>query len=164
MVPYPEPRIELIPAKTLIGKRLLMSFADNRTGELWRSFMPRRNEIKNCIGQALYSLQCYPPSFFYPVNENTGFEKWAAREVTHVQDIPSGMEVLQVPEGQYAVFLYRGDARKAAPFYSYIFGTWLPGSGYQLDNRPHFEILGEKYKRDDPTSEEEVWIPIRSGN
>ncbi|MGK2861531.1 MAG: GyrI-like domain-containing protein [Chitinophagaceae bacterium] len=45
--------------------------------------------------------------------------------------------------------------------FSYIFNTWLPPSGYDLDNRPHFEILGEKYKNDDPLSEEEIWIPIK---
>jgi AraC family transcriptional regulator len=29
-----------------------------------------------------------------------------------------------------------------------------------LDDRPHFEVLGEKYKNNDPTSEKEIWIPI----
>lgn len=32
---------------------------------------------------------------------------------------------------------------------------------YEIDFRPHFEILGEKYKNNDPGSEEEVWIPVR---
>ena len=32
---------------------------------------------------------------------------------------------------------------------------------YTLDDRPHFEILGEKYKNQDPDSEEELWIPIK---
>jgi hypothetical protein len=26
---------------------------------------------------------------------------------------------------------------------------------------PHFEVLGDKYKNNDPSSEEEVWIPIK---
>jgi len=30
-----------------------------------------------------------------------------------------------------------------------------------LDNRPHFEVLGEKYKNGDPESEEEIWIPVK---
>lgn len=28
--------------------------------------------------------------------------------------------------------------------------------------QPHFEVLGEKYKDNDPTSEEEIWIPIKA--
>lgn len=45
--------------------------------------------------------------------------------------------------------------------FGYIFGTWLPNSGYIMDDRPHFEILGAKYKNNDPESEEEIWIPIK---
>jgi AraC family transcriptional regulator len=37
----------------------------------------------------------------------------------------------------------------------------LPASGYELDDRPHFEILGERYKNNDPDSEEELWFPVR---
>ncbi|MDP5096829.1 MAG: GyrI-like domain-containing protein [Flavobacterium sp.] len=37
----------------------------------------------------------------------------------------------------------------------------MPNSEYQLDNRPHFEILGAKYKNNAPDSEEEIWIPIK---
>jgi AraC family transcriptional regulator len=35
---------------------------------------------------------------------------------------------------------------------------------YFLDDRPHFEILGDKYKNGDPDSEEEIWIPIKQKN
>lgn len=45
--------------------------------------------------------------------------------------------------------------------FEYIFVEWLPDTIYELDNRPHFEILGEKYKNNDPDSEEDLWIPIR---
>ena len=34
-------------------------------------------------------------------------------------------------------------------------------SEYEFDNRPQFEILGEKYKNNAPDSEEEIWIPIK---
>jgi AraC family transcriptional regulator len=37
----------------------------------------------------------------------------------------------------------------------------LPNSAYALDDRAHFEVLGEKYKNNDPSSEEEIWIPIK---
>jgi AraC family transcriptional regulator len=29
-----------------------------------------------------------------------------------------------------------------------------------LAARPHMELLGEKYRNNDPHSEEEIWIPI----
>jgi hypothetical protein len=32
----------------------------------------------------------------------------------------------------------------------------------KLNKRPHFAKMGEKYKNEDPDSEEELWIPIKS--
>ncbi|MFA6126198.1 MAG: GyrI-like domain-containing protein [Bacteroidales bacterium] len=159
-----EPRIEILNEKKLVGKRMLMSFSDNRTYELWRSFMPRRNEIKNNIGTELYSMQIYAPLFFDHVDPKREFEKMAAMEVADFFAVPEGMETFTLTGGLYAVFLYKGAASAAADTFQYILGTWLPASEYMLDNRPHFEILGEKYKREDPDSEEELWIPVKLKN
>ncbi len=155
-----EPRIETLEEKKLIGKHLTMSFADNKTGELWRGFMPRRKEIVSAVSTDLYSLQLYTPDFFGHFNPHTPFEKWSAVEVTGFDSIPDGMEAFTLPEGVYAVFLHKGSSTDTSTF-QYIFSTWLPNSEYVLDDRPHFELLGDKYKNYDPASEEEIWIPIR---
>jgi AraC family transcriptional regulator len=156
-----KPEIKILPEKKLIGKRMIMSFANNKTFELWRKFMPFRKEIKNNIGSELYSIQIYEPSFFNNFDPDREFEKWAAIEVTDFDKIPGDMETFTLTGGLYAVFLYRGAASTAAGTFQYIFGSWLPDSLYILDDRPHFEILGEKYKNEDPASEEEIWIPIK---
>lgn len=135
-----------------------MSFAQNRTGELWQSFMPQRHEIKNRLNQDLISMQIYPAQFnFQP---GIAFTKWAVAEVSDFDNIPDGMESFTLAAGLYAVFEYKGRNTDTAIF-QYIFGTWLPASKYVLDNRPHFELLGAKYKNNDPESEEEIWIPIK---
>ena len=72
-----EYRIETLTEKKLVGKRMIMSFSNNKTGELWKSFMPRRKEIQNNYGTELYSIQIYAPLFFNNFNPNTEFEKWA---------------------------------------------------------------------------------------
>ena len=59
-----EPRIEALAEKKLIGKRMIMSFSNNKTFELWKNFMPGRKEIQNSIGLELYSVQIYKPLFF----------------------------------------------------------------------------------------------------
>jgi len=155
-------RIETIAQKKLAGMRIRMSYAHNKTHELWKGFMSRRSAIRNSIGTDLFSLQVYPPSFdFNSFDPHALFEKWAAVEVTEFDETPDDMETFLLPGGLYAVFLHKGAAATASKTFTWIFGTWLPQSGYHLDLRPHFEILGEKYKNDDPASEEEVWIPIR---
>ena len=155
-----KPRIEVIKEKMLIGNRLTMSLANNRTGELWRSFMPRRREISKPISNNLISMQVYKPTYFTEFNPAAEFEKWAAIEVSDYNNVPEDLETFTLTGGLYAVFDYRGLSTDSSIF-QYIFGTWLPNSDYLLDNRPHFEILGDKYKNDDPTSEEEIWIPVR---
>ena len=138
-----------------------MSLTMNTTRELWRGFMQRRNEIKNCVGTDLYSIQLFDENYFKTFNPHTKFEKLAVVEVRDFNEVPSQMETFTMAGGLYAVFLHKGAATTGPVTFNYIFSTWLPNSEYHLDNRPHFELLGEKYKNDDPDSEEEIWIPIR---
>ena len=156
-----QPRFENLSEKILIGKRIKMSFLNNKTFELWQAFMPKRKEIINCKGTELYSVEVYPPLFFETFSNEVEFEKWAAVEVSSLNTIPDGMESLVLPKGLYAVFIHKGLASKGFKTYQYIFQSWIPSSEYQLDNRPHFAIMGDKYKNEDPDSEEEIWIPIK---
>ena len=157
-----QPRIETLTERKLIGKRLTMSLADNQTLKLWQSFMLRRKEIKSNLTTELFSMQVYPQSFDFTFsNLKAEFDKWAAIEVADFENIPNDMETYTLTGGLYAVFDYKGLSTDTKIF-QYIFGTWLPLSkNYLLDDRPHFEILGDKYKNNDPESEEEIWIPIQ---
>jgi len=156
-----EPEIKVIDDKKLIGKRLSMSFADNQTFKLWQTFMPRRKEISNNLSAELISLQVFPPTFDFTFsNLAIPFDKWAAVEVSGFETIPDGMEPFILKGGEYAVFHYKGPGNDPHIF-QYIYGVWLPASNYHLDNRPHFEVLGEKYRNNDPASEEDIWIPIK---
>ena len=89
------------------------------------------------------------------------FEKWAAVEVSDFDKIPDGMEPYALKGGLYAVFIYKGLPSDFSNTAMYIFGTWVPSSEYELDDREHFYLMGDKYKNNDPSSEEEVWIPIK---
>jgi AraC family transcriptional regulator len=155
-----QPRIETLKDKKLIGKRITMSLVNNKTGELWKSFMPRRREIINNLTNDLISMQVYKPTHFSNFNPANEFEKWATVEVADFDNVPGEMETFTLTRGLYAVFEYKGSSNDPGIF-QYIFGTWIPNSNYLLDDRPHFEALGEKYKNADPDSEEEIWIPIR---
>ncbi|MGB5691752.1 MAG: GyrI-like domain-containing protein [Flavobacteriaceae bacterium] len=155
-----EADIRELPAKTLLGRKIEMSVAANQTTLLWQGFMPRRDEIPSAVSKNLWAVQVYPSHYFEQFDPTTKFLKWAAVEVDEVTTIPEGMELLKVPAGLYAVFLYKGHSGNPEIFH-YIYGEWLPASGYLLDNRPHFELLGEKFKLNDPLSEEEIWIPVR---
>lgn len=154
-----QPHIVTLSEKKLIGKRIVMSLANNKTGELWRSFMPRRREIRNNLTAELFSMQVYDQAVDLH-NPQQEFEKWAAIEVADFATIPDGMETFTLRGGLYAVFHYKGSSLDTRVF-QHIFGIWLPNSDYELDNRPHFEVLGDKYRNADPNSEEDIWIPVK---
>lgn len=156
-----QPKIKSLPETKLIGMSQKMSLDDNKTHELWSRFMKRRSEIKNSTSSNFYSVQVYDSSYFEDFSLDNQFEKWATVPVSDFDSIPDGMEARTLKTGLYAVFLHKGTASDGAKTFQYIFQTWLPNSGYFLDDRPHFEILGAKYKNNDPDSEEEIWIPIR---
>lgn len=162
---YMQSRIAKLTEKKLVGKRLTMCFADNKTKALWQSFMPVRKTIENSIGSSLYSVEVYPgPGFFDHFNPNADFVKWAAIEVSDFNNIPDQMETIILPTGWYAVFMHKGLASEGPKTYRYIFETWMPNSAYMLDDRPHFALMGDRYKNDDPESEEEIWIPVKQRN
>ncbi|MEX1383577.1 GyrI-like domain-containing protein [Lutibacter sp.] len=156
-----EPRIKILKAKKLIGYRLKMSLTNNKTGQLWGSFAPKIKDIKNKLSNEKISMQVYDTLYHTNFNPNNEFEKWATVEVADFKNVPNNMETFTLSGGAYAVFDYKGLSNDCSIFFQYIFMTWLPNSEYQLDNRPHFEVLGEKYKNNDPNSEEEIWIPIK---
>jgi AraC family transcriptional regulator len=104
----------MLSEKKFVGKRIKMSFSENKTHELWRSFMSGRREINSIIGMELYSIEVYEQLYFDNFIPKREFDKWAAVEVMN------------------------------------------------FDNRPHFAVMGEKYKNEDPDSEEELWIPIKN--
>lgn len=156
------PKISILAQKVLIGKKLEMSYLNNRTVELWRSFMPRRKEIQNQVSSELYSMQIYNGVFnIQNFNPNDTFTKWAAIEVIDFEQIPEGMESYTLKGGLYAVFTHKGSSLDFQRTFQNIFDVWLPNSDYQIDDREHFELLGEKYKNESPDSEEDIWIPIK---
>ncbi len=156
------PRFETLAPKKLLGYSMKMCFAEHAPHKLWQAFMPHKKEIKNLVGSNLYSLEVYPDAdFFKHYDPKALFEKWAAAEVSDYEQVPEGMKPLVLQEGLYAVFTYKGKSSDAKAAYEYILLSWLPRSEYELNHLPHFALMGEKYKNNDPESEEEIWIPVR---
>ncbi len=177
---YAAPRIEERAPGQFIGISMEMSLMEDKTGLLWRSFMPRRHEVMHRANTDLVSLQVYPKGYFAEFNPMCVFQKWALVEVESQRwpveeefghsnaekgekdvrraGIPEGMKVFELVGGMYAVFVHQGSD---PAIFDYIYGEWLPSSDFELDDRPHFEVLDSKYRHSDPEASEEIWIPIR---
>lgn len=149
---------------TLIGLKISTTLSEDNTFKLWNTFMKRRAEIKNRLDERYYSIQKYPNDVdmdsFTPI---TVFDKWAAVVVSEVSAIPDGMEVVEIAAGKFAKFRHFGAAADFFRTSQYIYGTWLPSSGYEIRDAHHFEIMEADYKGpEDPNSEEDVFIPLKA--
>ena len=149
-----------IDRKRFVGIPMEMSLLDNKTRELFKSFMPRRNEVPYRENTDVFDLKIYSDTYFKEFNAGQSFTKWAAVEVAKTDEIPEGMDVFDMEEGIYAMFMNHGMGDNSEMF-QYIFTEWLPSSEYELDNRPHFDVLGEDYQKKDPDAMSEIWIPVK---
>lgn len=153
--------IQDIPSRQLIGTRIHTSLAANETVRLWSSFMPQVPMVMHRANNNLYSVQVFKEMLsFEEFTPHTVFETWAAVEVTETSKIPEGMNTIEVG-GLYAFFIYKGLHANFNPFLQKIYQEWMPASEYELDQRPHFEVMKPGYRPDDPEAEEEIWIPVR---
>lgn len=157
-----EPEIITIKERKLVGMKIRTSLSEDRTVELWSTFKPRVKEISNRKNNDFYSVQIFDEVLeFDQFTPQTFFEKWAAVEIESVENLPEGFDLFTLSAGKYARFIHKGPSDTFPETSKYIFGNWLPNSEYQLDSRPHFEIMGERYQVNNPDSEEEVYIPIQ---
>ncbi|MCB0738134.1 MAG: AraC family transcriptional regulator [Bacteroidetes bacterium] len=155
-----EPDIRTTPEIRIIGLKLDMSLANNRVAELWQSFMPKRHLINTVSPEMMYSIAEYDEGYFNAFNPTTSFTRWAGLAVSEHEPVPEGFNEIRLGAGKYAVFTHYGAGPTARQTFMHIHGNWMPKSGYGYDNRPFFELLGPKYKNNDPSSEEEIWVPI----
>lgn len=157
-----EPKINTIAEIRLVASVCDMSFAEDKTGQLWRSFSPAIKNIPNKKNHFKYSVQIFPSTnFFKDFDPTSTFKKYAAVEADISESLPENLEVLTIPSGLYAIFTYIGKPSEAEKTYHYIYYQWLKESGFELDERPHFAIMGDKYIGEHPDSEEELFIPVR---
>jgi len=156
-----DPQIVELSPKQLVGMSLEMSRSEDRTGELWAAFMPRRSEVEHRSTEEFISMQVYPSGPEQIADLAQKFTKWAVVEVSRFDRVPEGMATYTLQSGTYAVFEHNGPASDLSTV-MYIFGEWLPNSDeYVLDDREHFEVLPPDYDARDPNAREHFWIPVK---
>jgi AraC family transcriptional regulator len=138
-----------------------MRFGAPAMRELWQAFGPRVAEVRNRSSQDFISMRIFDRPIGSGPTPDARFEQWAAVEVTEPGPVPDGMDSRTFVGGTYAVCTYRGRADAFERAARHLYGEWLPASGYALDDREFFEVLGPAYRPDDPHATERIWIPVR---
>ena len=156
--------ISEIPNKKLFGSSIQTSFAKQETSKLWRPFRAKIANSPFLKPKKFYSIQRYGAEMKMGVlGLDTLFEKCAAIEFLEGEN-PDGFEEINLEGGLYAVFEHKGSALDFQKSLQNFLENWLPGSGYELDSRNHFETFDENYDPFSANSVELVWIPIKRLN
>ena len=155
-----QPKIIEFEGSLLCGKSTFMNLQTFSPASVWNQFMPRLSGITNRLNNDLISLRVFDGIPHFGPTANPNFTYWGGVEVNGPNE---GLEHLEIPAGTYAMFHYKGLSSDST-IWKYIYGQWLPTSLWELDDRPHFERLGAEYKNGDPSSEEDIFIPIRRKN
>lgn len=86
------------------------------------------------------------PAFPYGVScnfKNDGKFSFVVGEVVGKPNIEldTGFVDLEIPGGRYAEFKVNGSVETSQNTWRYIYGKWLPSSGYERTDTPDFEIV-----------------------
>lgn len=153
-----EPRFEQKEAFTFIGLGKDYSLTDpNTIGKLWNQFHQKKDLIKDVQAESAFGL-CYAPKEKEVFSDN--FHYTAALRVSDNTPVPEGMEKVQVPAQEYAIFTHKGSLETLSTTNDYIWKTWLPKSGLELADAPDIEVYGSKWNAKTSSGEIDIYVPI----
>jgi len=158
------PRIIETETVKLIGIRRETTLKNNIIPEMWTEINSRYEEIQNRtkITRGFGVCEVREGVEQMGVDENTVFDEFVGFEVENYEVVPKAMIKKELKGGKYAVFTHIGALSRLQKTYDYIWGTWVPSAGCELDFRDDYEIYDERFKgRMNEDSEFDIYIPIK---
>lgn len=148
----------------LIGLKEKIYMGSNTLTVLWGKLLDRKHEIKNLISE-----NCYGVAENFVFNPHlSSLEETVSFEVRDFSFIPEGMVTKVLKPQTYLVFTHKGllfamENGKCSleKTYENIYFETLPKSGYRVDHAFNFEYYDERFKHEDPSSEFDIYIPIK---
>ena len=131
--------------------------------DAWAEFGKRSGEIKHAVAEVAFGIEDYSREFDMNPGGFPNYHYIAGLEVKKLEDIPEGMTGKTIAKAEYAVFIYNGPIASLHEFFGYIYGEWLPKSGYSMD--PKLSLDFERYPEpvmDMNSAQIEIWVPIVS--
>jgi len=157
------PKIETVPKMLLIGyEKIIPSIYSNYNNydhtlrEFWQKFLLNKDNIKNVnLERSIGLAKCDKH-----INDDELLAYLACSEVSSLEEIPEGMVHYELSESTYAIFTNIGTGNKTSFTVNYIYGTWLPQSGYKRADGDDFEVFDHRYIPDSPDSISDYYLPI----
>ncbi len=157
-----EPKIVSKPMMKVIGIPTIYTLEDFNMMTMWSVFKKRRDEIINFVS----------PENYFGIYENhqensseeTLFTYLCCKQVNSFEMLPEKMVSRTIQEQTYAVFTHKGSTETMDVSLGYIWGDWLPKSGYLYTDKPDFELFSDRFNPSSEHSEIDLFIPISSAS
>jgi AraC family transcriptional regulator len=148
-----EPKIVTVAPLHVIGLQIRTVGMSPEIPALWPRFVARIPELR----------QAGQPRVTYGVMQRVAGQSdallYTAAVATPAGTLaPDGMTASTLPGGKHVVFEFASSEIGRA--YSFMFGTWLPASGFTMAPSPFFERYGEDFDPGVPGSPMQVYLPI----
>jgi AraC family transcriptional regulator len=95
-----------------------------------------------------------------PFTNDLIYTHWACVEINEMNSFEKDLHVLKFNGGKYLKFTHKGLSTDFLKTSYEIYAHWVPFYGFKIENRPHFQIMDERYKSDRIDSEEDLYIPV----
>ena len=121
----------------------------------WQRFSPYLQAgIAKQVGDAAYGVK----SNF---DDAENFDYLCGVEVTDFSGLPADWDTVRIPEQRYAVFTHTTHVSEVRRTWNTIWNKWLPESGMQVVDAPHFELYDERFDPRTGMGGFEIWLPVK---
>jgi AraC family transcriptional regulator len=153
---------DLAPPRFVEGKPLLLVGMNGRFNcdtsagvpSLWQKFLPHFPNVPGQLDRKAYGAM-------YNFDDEGNFDYLCGVEVADFSRVPQGWAHLRLPAVKYVVFTHPEHVSTIRRTWATIWDSWLPSSGHEVADAPHFELYGENFDSQTGTGGIELWIPIR---
>lgn len=154
------PEFILLEETRIAGLRGTTSLSDNRLPSLWEQFLRCHVGLFSSAGVG-YGI-CETQRTVYASDGDVSFSVMVGSPVKESGHLPKELDLKTLRAGKYAVFTHQGTFANLFKSYQYIFGTWLPASKEELDDREDFELYERRpLSFDDPDNIVKICIPVK---
>ena len=120
----------------------------------WQRFLPHFGSVPGQLGRKAYGVK-------YNFDDLDNFNYLCGVTVGDFTHVPQGWSHVRVAEHKYAVFTHGEHISTIRRTWSTVWNTWLPASGHEVADAPHFELYGEEFNAQSGLGGVEIWVPIR---
>lgn len=122
----------------------------------WRMFTKRLNELQQRKSENRYGVAFSEGGQML----ESRLQYLAALDCLDTAPVPTGMIEALFEKRLYAIFENVGLADRSQDTIDYVYGFWLPNSGYRRAEGSDFEIFDDRYSLSNPQSVSSYCLPI----